>query len=34
MGCFSDEHKDFNQMTTIDYAGAFVPAGEPDPIER
>lgn len=34
MGCFTDEHKDFNQMTCIDYAGAFVSAGEPDPIER
>lgn len=34
MGCFTDEHKDFNQMSCIDYAGAFVPAGEPDPIER
>lgn len=34
MGCFSSDHKDFNSMTTLDYAGAFIVAGEPDPIER
>mgnify|MGYP007117155667 FL=1 len=34
MGCFTNAHKDFNQMTCIDYAGAFVVNGEPDPIEK
>ena len=34
MGCFTNLHKDFNQMTCIDYAGAFVVAGEADPIEK
>ena len=34
MGCFSTEHKDFNSMSCIDYCGAFVAQGEPDPIER
>ena len=34
MGCFTNAHKDFNQMTCIDYAGAFVVSGEPDPIEK
>ena len=34
MGSFSGQHKEFNSMTCIDYAGSFVPAGEPDPIER
>lgn len=34
MGCFTNEHKDFIFMSCIDYAGAFVPKGEPDPIEK
>ena len=34
MGCFTTDHKDFSSMTCIDYAGAFVANGEPDPIER
>ena len=34
MGCFSGEHKEFEQMVTIDYAGGFVGSGEPDPIEQ
>ncbi len=34
MGCFTGDHKDFNQMSCIDYAGAFIVRGEPDPIER
>lgn len=34
MGCYTGAHKDFNQMTCLDYAGAFVAKGEPDPIER
>lgn len=34
MGCFTNAHKDFNQMTCVDYAGAFVVNGEPDPIEK
>jgi hypothetical protein len=34
MGCFTDDHKDFNKMSCIDYAGAFVAKGEPDPIEK
>lgn len=33
MGSHTCEHKDFNQMSCIDYAGAFVVSGEPDPIE-
>ena len=34
MGCYTNPHKDFNQMTCIDYAGAFVVTGEVDPIEK
>ncbi len=34
MGCYSCDHKDFNSMTCIDYCGAFVVQGEPDPIEK
>lgn len=34
MGCFSGAHKDFNNMSCIDYAGAFIVQGEADPIER
>ena len=34
MGSFTGNHKDFSSMTVIDYAGAFVAAGEPDPIEK
>lgn len=34
MGCYTSPHKDFNQMTCIDYAGAFVVTGEVDPIEK
>jgi len=34
MGCHTSVHKDFNQMTCVDYAGAFVANGEPDPIEK
>ena len=34
MGCFTCDHKDFSSMTCIDYAGAFVANGEPDPIEK
>ena len=34
MGCNTGDHKDFNSMSCIDYAGAFVTNGEPDPIER
>jgi len=34
MGCFTTDHKDFSSMTCIDYAGAFVANGEPDPIEK
>lgn len=34
IGCFTGEHKDFNTMTCVDYAGAFIPAGESDPIEK
>lgn len=31
---FSGEHKDFDTMAVIDYAAAFVKAGEEDPVER
>ena len=34
MGSFTCDHKDFSSMTCIDYAGAFVANGEPDPIEK
>ena len=34
MGCFTNLHKDFNQMSCIDYAGAVVATGEADPIEK
>lgn len=34
MGCFTGAHKDFNIMTCIDYAGAFIIRGEVDPIEK
>ena len=33
-GVFSGPHKDFDTMAVIDYAAAFVKAGEEDPIER
>ena len=32
-GGYSGEHKDFDKITTIDYAAAFVKTGEADPIE-
>lgn len=32
-GCFSGPHKEFEMMTCMDFAGGFVKAGEPDPIE-
>ena len=34
VGSFTCDHKDFSSMTCIDYAGAFVANGEPDPIEK
>lgn len=34
VSCFTGTHKDFNSMTVVDYAGAFVASGEPDPIEK
>lgn len=34
MGCCTGLHKDFNQMSCIDYAGAFVVTGQSDPIEQ
>ena len=34
MGCASGEHQDFDKMYTIDYCGAFVANGKPDPIEQ
>ena len=34
LGCYTNPHKDFNQITCIDYAGAFVVTGEVDPIEK
>jgi hypothetical protein len=34
VGIYSGAHKDFDTMTTLDYAAAFVKAGEEDPIER
>lgn len=33
-GVFSGSHKDFDTMSVIDYAAAFIKAGEEDPIER
>ena len=33
MGCFTGDHKDFTQMTAVDYAGGFVVSGEPDPVD-
>ena len=33
VGIYTGHHKDFDTMTTIDYAAAFVKAGEPDPIQ-
>ena len=33
-GVFSGGHKDFDTMSVIDYAAAFVKAGDEDPIER
>ena len=32
MGCFSGGHVDLLNMTTIDYTGAFIQEGEPDPV--
>jgi len=34
MGCFTGEHKDFDTMTVIDFAAAYIRNGEEDPIER
>ena len=34
MSCFHGDHSDFQKMTTINYAGAFVPKGEDDPIDE
>ena len=34
MACSTGPHKDFSSMSVIDYAGAFVASGEPDPIEK
>ena len=34
MGSSTGEHKEFNQMTCIDYAAGYVPKGESDPIEK
>ena len=33
MACFSGEHKQYETMTTIDYAGGFVKKGEEDPMQ-
>jgi len=34
MGCYSGNHSDFRVMSCIDYAGAFVQQGGPDPIKE
>ena len=34
MGCFTCPHSSLDQMTCIDYAGSFVPQGEPGPLEE
>ena len=34
MSCYTGNHADFDMMTCIDYAGAFVPKGEGDPIDK
>lgn len=34
MGCNSGEHKDFTNMTCVNYAAGYVANGEPDPIEK
>ena len=31
--CFSSTHRDCEMMTCLDFAGGFVKAGDPDPIE-
>lgn len=31
---YSGPHKDFDCMTVIDYAAAFVKAGDEDPVEK
>lgn len=33
-GVFSGAHKDFDTMSVVDFAAAFIKAGEEDPIER
>ena len=33
MGCFTGDHADFKTCNVIDYAGAFVLQGEPDPLD-
>ena len=33
MSCYSGPHQDFENMTTINYAGQFVKLGETDPID-
>lgn len=34
IGIYSGEHKDFDCMSTIDFAAAFVKPGDEDPVER
>lgn len=34
MGCYSGSHTDYRVMTCIDYAGAFVQEGGPNPIKE
>lgn len=33
-GCYTGDHRDFDKMTCIDFAGGFVPIGEEDPIKQ
>ena len=33
-GIYSGKHKDFDTMTTIDFAAAYVKTGDEDPIEK
>ena len=33
MGCYTGDHRDFDKMTCLDFAGGFVTEGQADPIE-
>ena len=34
MGCYTGDHRDFDKITCLDFAGGFVREGDSDPIEK